>query len=151
MYHFIVKQIIRKGFRELSRGNHHAVTGLMAADCHYHFVGQHALSGHRHNRKLIESWFERFLRILPGFQFTPTEVLVSGWPWHTTIAVRLRVCWPMPDGGLYENVAAQFITLKWFKAVDVLTADDSQRVAVLLSLLADKYGVAEAAATPIEG
>jgi ketosteroid isomerase-like protein len=151
MYHFVVQQIIRRGFRELCGGDYRPVTALMAEDCHYHFVGQHALGGRRHSRQLIETWFQRFLRLLPGFQFIPSEVVVSGWPWRTTIAVRLKVSWKMPDGTPYENVALQFITLRWFKAVDVLTVDDSQRVAALLDTLAGRFGVAEAAAAPIEG
>lgn len=151
MYHFIVKRIVRRSFQHLSRGNHRTATDLMAERCHYHFIGQHALGGHRHSRALIATWFERFLRILPGFQFEPVSILVEGWPWKTYVVVRLHVSWKRPDGRTYENVALQMITLKWFKAVDILTVDDSQGFSVLLSDLAQSFGVAEAAAAAIEG
>ena len=150
MYHFIVRQIVRNSFRRLSTGDYSAVTSLMAERCHYHFIGTHALGGHRHTRAAIELWFQRFLRLLPGFQFVPANIVVGGWPWNTTVAIKLRVAWKKPDGALYENVALQMITLKWFKAVDVLTVDDSQAVAALLQELAQKHGVVEARAAPIE-
>jgi ketosteroid isomerase-like protein len=151
MYHFVVKQIVRGSFRRLSQGNYQAATDLMAEQCHYHFAGDHALGGHRHSRALIAKWFERFLRILPGFQFKPVNVVVEGWPWKTFVVVRLQVSWKKPDGRTYENVALQMITLKWFKAVDILTIDDSQAFGSLLNDLAQNFGVTEASAAPIEG
>ena len=80
-----------------------------------------------------------------------SKVLVSGWPWETTVVVQLKVAWNKPNGHRYENVALQMITLRWFKAVDVLTVDDSQAFGALLNELAQNNGVVEAAATPIEG
>lgn len=151
MYNYVVKQIVRGSFRSLSQGDYQPAINLMADRCHYHFVGRHALGGHRHSRALIAKWFERFLRILPGFQFKPVNVLVEGWPWETFIAVRLQVSWKRPDGRMYENVALQMITLKWFKALDILTIDDSQAFGSLLNDLAQNFGVAEAGAAPIEG
>jgi ketosteroid isomerase-like protein len=151
MYHYIVGRIIRGAFRGLSRGDYKAATGLMAEHCHYHFVGRHALGGHRHSRALIETWFQRFFRLLPGFQFTPVTVMVTGWPWKTHVAVRLEVAFTLPDGSAYRNVALQMTTLKWFRAVDVLTVDDSQRLAEVLQELAGRFGIAEAVAAPIEG
>ncbi len=53
--------------------------------------------------------------------------------------------------GVYENVALQMTTLKWFKAVDILTVDDSQAFGSLLNDLAQNFGVREAAAASIEG
>jgi len=67
------------------------------------------------------------------------------------VVVRLQVSWKRPDGRLYENVALQMVTLKWFKAVDILTIDDSQAFGVLLTELAQSFGISEAAAAPIEG
>ncbi|MBI5062744.1 MAG: nuclear transport factor 2 family protein [Desulfatitalea sp.] len=100
MYHFIVARIVRSSFKRLSQGDYRAATALMSESCHYHFIGAHALSGHRHSRSLISKWFERFLRILPGFQFVPVKVLVNGWPWETDVVVKLKVSWKRPDGRL---------------------------------------------------
>jgi hypothetical protein len=77
--------------------------------------------------------------------------VVEGWPWKTFVVVRLQVSWKKPDGRTYENVALQMITLKWFKAVDILTIDDSQAFGSLLNDLAQNFGVTEASAAPIEG
>ncbi len=151
MYHFVVKKMVRRSFKRLSKGDYKPAINLMSEQCHYHFTGQHALGGQRYSRVLIATWFERFLRVLPGFQFNPVYVLVKGWPWRTVVVVKLEVSWKRPDGGMYENVALQMIRLEWFKAVDILTADDSQAFAALLDDLAQNFGVAEAAAAPIEG
>ena len=151
MYHFIVARIVRGSFRGLSRGDYTAATRLMAERCRYRFVGRHALGGERRTRAAIERWFQRFLRLLPGFQFVPERVLVGGWPWRTTVMTLLRVSWKKPDGTVYENLAMQTVTLRWFRAVDIVTVDDSQAVAALLGELHDRYDLAEAVAAPIEG
>lgn len=151
MYHFIVKKLVRNSFKQLSNGSYHAAAELMAENCHYYFVGNHALGGRRSSRVLISQWFERFLRILPGFQFAPAEVLVNGWPWRTMVAVKLNVAWQRPDGQEYKNVALQMVTLKWGKAVDIITIDDADGFGALLKDVAQKFGVAEALAAPIEG
>lgn len=151
MYHFVVKKLVEGSFRALSHGDYRRATGLMATDCQYEFSGRHALGGKRSNRALITEWFERFLRILPGFQFVPQQVVVSGWPWQTTVVVKLAVSWNRPDGLIYENVALQMIALKWGKAVDIITIDDTKAFGDLLNEIAEKFGALEAAASPIEG
>jgi hypothetical protein len=100
---------------------------------------------------LIAQWFERYMRVLPGFIFTPAEVVVNGWPWKTIIAVKLNVSWLRPDGEVYKNVALQMITLRWFKAVDIITIDDTSGFGALLNDLVNKFGVEEAGEKPIEG
>ena len=151
MYHMIVKKLVRNSFKALSQGDYHAATALMAENCHYHFVGHHALAGRRSNRALISTWFERFLRVLPNFQFKPTDVLVNGWPWHTKVAVKLNVSWQRPDGEVYKNIALQMVTLKWGKAVDIITIDDTHGFGALLEDVSHQFGVSEATASPIEG
>lgn len=151
MYHTIVKRLVRNSFKELSLGNYHAATDLMAETCCYTFIGKHALGGHRTNRTLITQWFERYLRILPNFQFKPTDVLVNGWPWRTMVAVKLAVSWQRPDGLVYKNVALQMITLKWGKAIDIITIDDAENFGTLLDDVAQKFGSIEAKAAQIEG
>lgn len=150
MYHFIVKKRVRHSFDALSNGNYHVATDLMAENCHYNFIGHHALGGVRRNRILISQWFARFLRILPNFQFKPMEVLVNGWPWRTTVAVKLYVSWKRPDGKVYKNIALQMMTLKWGKAVEIITIDDTLEFGALLDDVANTFGVAEAIAPPIE-
>jgi len=151
VYRFIVKQKVRVGFAALSRGEYEPALSMMAEDCRYRFVGAHALSGSRSNRALIEQWFQRYMRVLPGFQFRVAKIVVEGWPWNTGVALRLDVSWKAPDGTVYENVALQMIELRWFKAVNILTVDDTRGFSDLLEKVATVYGVAEAAAAPIEG
>ncbi len=142
MYSFIVKKLVRNSFKHLSGGDYLPALHLMA---------EHALGGNRSHRTLIAQWFERYMRVLPGFIFTPAEVVVNGWPWKTIIAVKLNVSWLRPDGEVYKNVALQMITLRWFKAVDIITIDDTSGFGALLNDLVNKFGVEEAGAKPIEG
>ena len=151
MYHLIVKSKVKDSFIALSLGDYKPAVALMSPQCHYKFVGSHALGGSRSNRNLIEQWFQRFLRVLPGFQFGTDKIIVQGWPWNTTITVKLSVAWKDKSGQTYANDALQMISLKWFKAVDILTIDNSQEFAKLLERVATEFGIREAIAEPIEG
>ena len=117
---------------------------LMADNCHYHFIENHALGGQRQNRQLIAQWFQRFLRILPNFQFKPAEIIANGWPWRTTVAVKLNVSWLRPDGQVYKNIALQMMTLKLGKAVDIISIDDTSAFGALLEEVTQKFAITEA-------
>ncbi|MGB2832619.1 MAG: nuclear transport factor 2 family protein [Methylotenera sp.] len=149
MYHIIAKKLVRDSFKRLSADDYVPAFNLMAENCHYPFIGNHALGGQRQNRQLIAQWFQRFLRILPNFQFKPAEIIVNGWPLRTTVTVKLNVSWLRPDGQVYKNIALQMMTLKWGKAVDIITIDDTSAFGALLEVVTQKFAIAEASAQPI--
>jgi hypothetical protein len=55
-----------------------------------------------------------------------------GWPWNTTIAIKLNVSWTRLYGEVYKNIALQMVKLQWCKAMDIITIDDTAKFDALL-------------------
>ena len=53
MYHRIVKQIVRNGFENLSRGDYNAIVSKFAPDAHFNFAGSHAMAADLHDVKSV--------------------------------------------------------------------------------------------------
>jgi ketosteroid isomerase-like protein len=148
MYHTIVASRVRNSFRRLSSGDIEQVINQFAPHFQYTFFGHHALSGTRHSREAMRAWFERIFRIFPGTTFDPQTIIVKGWPWDTTIIVRMKVSTTLKTGKPYENVAYQTFRLRWGRILSIETLEDTQHLVETLKELADA-GVTEVMATPI--
>ncbi|MCP2164256.1 nuclear transport factor 2 family protein [Goodfellowiella coeruleoviolacea] len=148
MYHRIVASKVRATFDEISAGRWEAMVDGMAPRFTYRFYGEHALSGERHTTAALRLWWQRSLRLLPNTTFQVEDVVVSGWPWSTKVATRVRVSAPLPDGTRYENVFMQFIAMRWARITEVHTLEDTVVLQRALDALA-AAGVAEAHAEPI--
>ena len=149
MYHFIVRKIIIQGFRDLSEGNYEAVLKRFSPDVHFVFEGEHAMGSELHDLNAVRQWFQRVSRLFPGLQFKVKQVIVSGWPWDTTIATRLQVEAKLKNGELYQNSLAQFVRLRWGRVVDDYLLENTQKLVATLNGLA-KQGMDEAVALPIK-
>ena len=98
MYHWIVKQKVRRGFRQLSAGDSEAVLRQFAADAVFSFSGRHSLSGAQRGPAPVRLWFERLYRLFPGISFEVLDVLSTGWPWNTVAATHFSVHVRLRDG-----------------------------------------------------
>jgi hypothetical protein len=79
---------IKKLFAELNKGNYEPILGTCATTFEHWFVGKsHALAGHRTSMAVMRSWYARLFKIFPNIQFELHQVLVTGWPWNTVVAV----------------------------------------------------------------
>ena len=148
MYHFIVAQKVRQGFREMSKGNYQAALALFAEDVYFSFSGDHAMGGECHTKAQVTQWFERLYRIFPGVQFEVRSVAVSGWPWNTTATTQFTVRATLRDGQPYENRAIQFLRLRWGKIVEDVIFEDTHKLVLTLNRIAEQ-GNREAMAAPI--
>lgn len=148
MYSRIVRRNVARVFDAISHGDPSAMLDSLAPQFVYRFHGEHALGGVRTTRAAMEQWWERIFRLLPGAAFRVDEVLVNGWPWRTRLALRLQVSGPLPDGGVYENVLFQFMTLRWGRVADIETLEDLQVLERALRIVA-AAGRPEALAPPI--
>lgn len=148
MYHRIVAGKVRQVFTEINAGNWEPMLAGMAPTFTYRFYGDHAMSGERHTIAAMRRWWERTARLLPGMTFDVQEVLVSGWPWSTRVATRVKVSGKLPDGSVYANDFMQFMHMRWAKIDEVHTLEDT---AVLERALDAMYaaGLEEAHAAPI--
>ncbi len=148
MYAQIVKRTIRDGFRQLSSGNPQPILDKFAPDAHFVFLGDHAMGADLRTSGAIRQWFERILRLFPGIQIEPVEVIVSGMPWDTLVVVHLAIRATLPDGRVYHNRGLQMVRLRWGKIVEDYVYEDTHVLIHELGNLAGK-GVREAVAMPI--
>jgi ketosteroid isomerase-like protein len=132
MYKIVVKAIVRRGFRAISRGDFDAVLGMFTPKSRFWFAGDHALSGERRGREEVRAWFEETWARFPGLQIEARDVLVNGWPWDTRIASHLRIHAVLQDGRPYENAGMQYVHLRWGKIVEDLIYEDTQKIAAEL-------------------
>lgn len=148
MYNHIVRNKVRATFERINEGDYLTMVDGLAPQFEYRFHGDHALGGRRVTRDAMIRWWERATRLLPGVRFDVQEVLVSGRPWRTRVAVRSRVSGGLPDGERYENTVFQFLTVAWGRVTDVETMEDLQVLERALDVV-EAAGVSEAAAAPI--
>ena len=150
MYHFIVRQIMRRAYRCLSAGDYATPLKQFAPDIVFRFAGDHAMGGEQHGIAAVRQWFQRLYRLFPGIQFELVAIPVSGWPWNTTVTTHFRVRAALPGGRTYANEGMQFLRLRWGRAVEDYLYEDTQHLVATLHYLAQQ-GVAEALAPPLAG
>jgi hypothetical protein len=66
-----------------------------------------------HGPAEIEAWFADLFVRFPNLQLILTDVVVGGWPWNTTGAVRLNIAATLADGSAYRNRAIQRLRVRW--------------------------------------
>jgi ketosteroid isomerase-like protein len=148
MYGFIVRQVIRRGFRDLSQGNYEAVLKLFSPTVHFVFPGTHALGADFHDVQMVRQWFQRFMHLFPGLQLEPQIILVNGWPWNTVVANFFTLRTTLKDGRSYHNAGVQFVRLRWGRVVEDYLYEDTQKLADELQHQAQQ-GIQEAIAAPL--
>jgi ketosteroid isomerase-like protein len=146
MYRWIVERIVRATWRKVDGGDVGAATRMAAPDIRFRFVGDTALGADLRGAAAFEEWFRRATERLPGLRFAVRDVVVSGWPWATRVAVRLDISAPLPDGTTYRNEGAQFVRLRWGRLVDDWVLEDTQRLAAVLDRLDEPRDVEPAGA-----
>ncbi len=148
MYHRIVAGKVRQAFAEIGAGNYEAMIAGMAPRFTYRFYGEHALSGERHTAEALRRWWQRSFRLMHDPTFEVQDVVVSGWPWRTTIATMVSVRAQVAGDRPYQNVVMQFMTMKWGKITSVRTLEDTVVLQRALDAAA-AAGTTEAHAAPI--
>jgi ketosteroid isomerase-like protein len=145
MYRFIVKRLVRRTFRRLSKGDSAAVVGRFTPTGLFVLSGSHALGGERHGPEAVRRWFRQAFQLFPGLQLEPQTVLVNGWPWNTVVATHLIIRATLRDGRPYRNEGMQLLRLRWGRVVEDRIYEDTQKLEVELQRMA-REGVPEAVA-----
>jgi hypothetical protein len=143
MYKFAVRSLVRKGLRELNRGNPGFIMGMAARDAELAFPGENSWSTmfrpvhksrarHATHCGIVEcrAFADRF--VAEGIQFgEPEDILVNGPPWRTRVAIRVHDFKVDPNTGsdVYANRAVAFLELRWGKIVRWEDYEDTERVA----------------------
>ena len=144
MYHSIVKSIIKKNFQALSLGDYEALLSTVSDNVSHSFLGHSAIGGQRQSKDKLRLWFQRVFRLFPTLDFTVSSIIVSGFPWHTTVVAEWTANVTPVVGDTYINTGVHVIVLKWGKSVKITAYENAE----LVALACDKMisaGVEEAA------
>lgn len=98
---------------------------MAAPDLRFRFLGDTPLGADLRGPEAFRDWFARFDRLLPGLRLELVDVVSSGPPWRTKVAVQLRVSGTLADGSGYRNTAMQWLTLRWGRLVEDLVLEDT--------------------------
>jgi ketosteroid isomerase-like protein len=149
MYRAFVRRRIRGVFvGALSRGDYEAVLAGTARDVEHIFPGEGALGGTRRSQDSLREWFERLFRLFPLLRFEVDQVIVTGWPWRTTVAVRWRDWGRAADGEPYENRGCEVFEIRWGRATAIHQYLDTKAIDDGLARMS-AAGIEEAAAPAI--
>lgn len=136
MYRFIVKQMVRRAYRQLSSGNYEPVLKMFGPASIFVFSGTHPLGGERRGVEGVREVFQLMFSLFPGLQLEPRTIVVNGWPWDTRIAVRFIVQATLKGGRPYANEGMQFLRLRWGRVVEDRLYEDTQKLAAALERMA---------------
>ncbi len=125
MYRMIVAARTRAVWKQINARNVDAPYGMAAESMQFTFVGATPLGASFQGRDQFKRWLEAVFVRFPDIAFTVRDVVVSGWPWHTRVAVRLGITATLVDGTRYENDAVQWITLRWGRMLDDWVLEDT--------------------------
>jgi ketosteroid isomerase-like protein len=131
MYAWLVGRVIRSLYRKLSEGRVDAVVKLAAPQVELVVPGTTAWSGSFHGRDAYETWLRGFVSVQP--QLSVRDVVVSGGPWNTRIAVRMTET----VGVGYRNECVDYLRLRWGKVRRHEVFLDTQCLAELSTSLAN--------------
>ena len=79
----------------------------------HRFAFAGALGGTRRTRTAIKCWYDCLPGALPGLSFEIKEIVMTGWPWATTLAVEWRDFRHTLDGQPFTDRGVHFMSLRW--------------------------------------
>lgn len=150
MYRRLVKRRVTRTFTDLGHSDYDEVIARFHPNAIHWFAGDHALGGTRSNVGDIKAWYARWVQLLPDLQFEVTDVIVSGTPWNTAVAVE----WAQTGVGdgraedVYRNAGVHLLHMRWGKTISQRVHCDTAALQQFLERLRDR-GVKEASAVPI--
>ena len=148
MYHFIVKQKLRRAFRDINAGRYERIVLQFAPEhCHVMY-GNHALAGERTTITSTTRWYARLQRLLPDLRFIVHAVAVTGWPWRTIATVTWEDQFTLPDGTPGNNQGVHVFGLAWGRVTSLAVHCDTAKFEGYCRRMAET-GRDEAMAAPI--
>ena len=137
MYGWIVRSMIRRALRRRDEGDIGSLLGAYADDVHFVFPGDSSWAADIHGKRELEPWLRRFAEV--GLRFEQQEIVVTGWPWNTTICVQYTDHATDPSGNVvYENRGVIMGKIAWGKIKSYEVFEDTQKVAAFDEYLASQ-------------
>jgi ketosteroid isomerase-like protein len=145
MLSWLGKRLVDFELRRLSAGDLRPAMFLDASDVQMTFPGDSSWAVELHGKAEHERWLRRFVQA--GIQIYADEVVVKGFPWHTTLCVRGRDHLRSPAGELvYENRWVIWGHMRWGKLKRYEVYEDTQKTEALDRWLAETKSPAAATA-----
>ena len=137
MRSWIAKKILSRNMTRIRAGDIEPTLRLDAKDVRFRFPGESSWATELQGKDELRRWLEKFVDA--GLQIYPDEVVVKGWPWHTTLCVRGTDHLDAPDGTrVYENRYVIWGHMKWGLLKDYEVYEDTTRTAALDDYLAER-------------
>ncbi|RAL22029.1 nuclear transport factor 2 family protein [Thermoflavimicrobium daqui] len=150
MFNMIIKNMVKKTFDALNRGDYHPLLKMCATNVVHTFPGQHALGGTRNSVKGLEDWFNRLFKLLPNLTYKIEDIEVDGPVNDCKVIIRWQDQAMTSDGKEYANQGTYTLHVKNTKVVEIITyLEDVHKLNEVCERLA-QLGVEEASAAQIE-
>lgn len=135
LYAAAVRLMLRRNIAALGRGDMGPLLSSYADDVHFVFPGDNSWKADLRGKDEVARWVARFVRV--GLRLEPQEILVTGPPWNTRMALRFTDHLTLPDGTVvYENQGAMLGTIVWGKLAAYEVHEDTEKSAALDAWLA---------------
>jgi ketosteroid isomerase-like protein len=133
VYKAIVKARVQRLWQRINQGDYEAAVKMAAPDLRFRFLAPDTpLDADVTGSQAFRTWFTRLFDLFPGITFEVRDIAVAGWPWNTTLTVRLGVGARLADGTRYENEARQAIRLRWGRMIEDFVQEDPVRLRAAL-------------------
>ena len=143
MRSWLAARLLRHNMARLCAGDPGPLLRLYARDVRFRFPGDSSWAIELTGKAELERWLRRF--IAAGLQISADQVVVSGWPWNTTLAVRGTDELRGPDGELvYANRYVIWGRVRWLLLREYEVYEDTQASKELDAYL-DARGIAQPA------
>jgi len=137
LYAAAVRLLLRRNLSRLRTGDLGPMVALFAPDVHFTFPGESSWAIDVRDREAVERWEQRFLDT--GLALEPREILISGPPWSTRIALHFDDHLTTDEGErVYENRGVIFAVAAWGKVTEFIVYEDTQKLGPLDEYLADR-------------
>jgi ketosteroid isomerase-like protein len=138
---WLAMKLISRNMARLREGDYRPTLQLDSKDVRLRFPGQSSWAGEYRGKEAIGAWLARFAEI--GLQIYPDELMVKGWPWRMTVAIRGHIYLDESDGTrVYDNRYVIWGYLRWGLLAEYEVYEDTQK-----SLELDAYVAAHAPAS----
>ncbi|HEX2707791.1 MAG TPA: hypothetical protein VHM66_07265 [Solirubrobacterales bacterium] len=126
MLSWLAKRMIARNMRSASAGDIGPTLQMDAKDVKFRFPGDSSWGTKLQGKEELELWLKRFADT--GFQISPDEVVLQGFPWKQTICIRGTDHLDSPEGErVYENRYVIWGHISWGLLRDYEVYEDTQK------------------------
>jgi ketosteroid isomerase-like protein len=122
---WLAKQLLTRLMARLNAGDPEPLLRLDHRDVRFRFPGDSSWAADLRGKDELRRWLQRF--VAAGVQIFADEVVVRGWPWDTTLAVRGTDHLTTPAGErVYENRYVIWGRVRWGLLREYEVYEDTQ-------------------------